>query len=159
MPELSTEPAAPLSQERPERLWGSWRLRHLPAVLTASFAVLALAVVAGGVTRGMPAAVGAGIGVALVIASYLVSTLVVAWADSIQSNLVFLVGMMTYVVKCTVLGGAMLAAAQTEWEGLVPLGLGVAAGVLAWTVAQVWWTVRNGPPGSSRRTDSVERSE
>lgn len=159
MPEPSTAPTTAGSLEPRARLWGSWRLRHLPTVLTASFTVLAFAAVAGGVTGGTPAAIGAGVGVALVIASYLVSTLVVAWADSVQTSLVFPLGMMTYLIKCTVLGGAMLVAAGSEWPGLVPLGLGVAAGVLAWTTAQVWWTVRHGPPGSSRRTDTVVRSE
>lgn len=153
------DPAVRAEPSSPERLWGNWRLRHLPVVLAVSVAVLVVAAVTGGVTSGASGAVGAAVGVAVVVASYLVSTLVIAWADSVQSSLVFPFGMVTYLLKCTVIGAAMVAVASSGWPGLVPMGWGVAAGVLAWTTSQVWWTVRTGPPGSPRRTDSVVRPE
>lgn len=138
--------AAPAAAERPApdlRPAGSadprWRLRHLPLLLAVSAAVLVAAALLGWWARGGAGAAGAAIGVAVVTVSYTASTLAIAGADVVAPQLVLPVGLGMYVAKFSVLGGVMFAAAATGWSGLVPLGWGVAAGVVGWTAAQIWW--------------------
>jgi hypothetical protein len=117
-------------------------LRHLPSALVASAVLFAAAVGVGALTRGPVGAAGAAAGVALVVASYVASSLAVAWADTVNPQLVMAVGLATYGVKFSLLGAGMLAVLATDWAGRVPMGLGVMAGVLVWTTAQVRWTWR-----------------
>jgi hypothetical protein len=118
------------------------RLPHVPAGLLACAVLFGLAVPAGGLARGGAGAVGAALGVAVVTASYLVSGLALAWADSVNPQLVMPVGMLTYVVKFAALGVGLAVAAGGEWAGLVPFALAMAAAVFVWTGAQIWWTWR-----------------
>lgn len=124
---------------------GNWRLAHLPVLLAVSGGLLAVAALAGGIARGAPGVAGATAGVGVVVASYLVSTLLIAWADAVDPRLVLPVGLAAYAVKFTLIGAAMVAVVGTGWRGLEPLGAGVVAGVLAWTVTQIWWVVRHPP--------------
>jgi hypothetical protein len=48
-------------------------------------------------------------------------------------------GLATYVVKYTLLGVILAFSATSDWAGRRALGWGVVAGVLVWTVVQVWW--------------------
>jgi hypothetical protein len=123
----------------------SWRLAHLPWLLTVSGALLATAAVAGGLVRGWPGAAGALAGVAVVIASYLVSTLLIAWADSVNPQLVLPVGLTAYLVKFTLIGFVMSAVVASGWAGLVPMGVGVVVAVVVWSATQIWWVVRHPP--------------
>src|SRR5215217_4583491 len=91
------------------------RLNHLPAGLAGCAVVLVGALVVGGVTRGAAGAVGAGIGVVGVAVSYVISGLAVAWADSINPQLVMPVGLATYVIKVVLLG--VLLIALSGWDG------------------------------------------
>lgn len=122
-----------------------WRLRHLPLPLVASGVLAVLAVPAGGLLAGGTGAIGAAAGVVLITLGYLLSTLVVAWADGTAPALVMPVGMMAYVVKVTVVAGAATVAAVSGWPGLVPMAWGIAAAVLVWTGTHIWWLARNGP--------------
>jgi hypothetical protein len=122
-----------------------WRLAHLPAVSTVTGAVLVISGMAGWSAAGGAGAGGAAAGVGLVTASYLLSTLVIAWADSVDPRLVLPVGLMTYLVKFTLIGIVMVAVVASGWAGLVPLGVGVVAGVLAWNATHIWWVVRHPP--------------
>ena len=72
------------------------RLRHLPSGLLASAVLLVVGVVRGGLLRGGAGAAGAAAGVLLVAASYTVSSLAIAWADSVHPRLVMSVGLTTY---------------------------------------------------------------
>jgi hypothetical protein len=121
---------------------GRWRVRHLPALLAFSGVVLVGAAVVGGWARGGVGALGAAVGVALVAASYTASTLVIAWADRVATRLVLPMGLMTYVVKISVLGVVMLVVLNTGWTGMVPMAWGIVAGVVAWSAAQIWWVLR-----------------
>jgi hypothetical protein len=123
----------------------SWRLAHLPVLLAVTGVVIAIAAVLGWLGAGGPGAVGAAAGVGVAGASYLLSTLVIAWADSVDPQLVLPFGMIMYIVKFTLLGVLMVAVLASDWPGQVPLGLGVAAGVVGWTAAQIWWVVRHPP--------------
>jgi hypothetical protein len=122
-----------------------WRLAHLPALLAATGGLLIVAALAGWVLRGGAGAAGAAAGVGVVTGSYLVSTLVIAWADSVDPRLVLPVGLTAYVVKFTLIGMVMASVAASGWPGLEPLGLGVVAGVVAWTGTHIWWLVRHPP--------------
>lgn len=132
-----------------------WRLAHLPVLLGVSGGLLLVAVVAGWFARGGAGAAGAAAGVGVVTASYLISTLAIAWADSVDSNLVLPVGLLAYVTKFTLIGVVMASVAASGWAGLEPMGVGVVVGVVAWTATQIWWVVRNPPrldytpPGAS----------
>jgi hypothetical protein len=101
-----------------------------------------VAVAVGAVLAGTDGAGGAALGVGLVVASYLISSLVVAWADSVDPRLVLPVGLATYAVKVLFLGVAMSALSATGWAGLTSMAVALMAAVLVWTGAQVWWTWR-----------------
>nr|WP_192771785.1 hypothetical protein [Plantactinospora soyae] len=116
-----------------------WRLAHLPAVLGASLGLLVLATVLGGLVGGGAGAAGAAAGVGLVTVSYLSSTLVIAWADSVHSSLVLPFGVAMYVAKFTVIGVVMAGVDDSGWAGLATFGWAVVAGVIAWTGANIWW--------------------
>jgi hypothetical protein len=116
-----------------------WRLAHLPVVLGASLALLVLATAVGAVVAGGTGAVGVAAGVGLVTLSYLASTLVLAWADSVHPNLVLPFGLATYVAKFSVIGVALAGVAGSGWAGLRPFGWGVVVGVIAWIGANIWW--------------------
>ncbi|MEH1168774.1 hypothetical protein V6V47_25645 [Micromonospora sp. CPCC 205539] len=119
-----------------------WRLRHLPALLIASAALAALAAVVGGVFGGATAALGAVAGVGVTVLSYTLTTVVLAWADQINPQLVLPLGLGLYALKFTLLGVVMVAVASTGWAGLVPLCLGIVAGVAVWTAVHIWWLTR-----------------
>jgi hypothetical protein len=116
------------------------RVRHLPIMLAASGALLVLAAVVGWVVQGSDGAIGAASGVAIVAGSFTLSTLVIAWADSIDPKLVLPVGLLTYIVKVLVLGIVLFGMVSGDWGGRTALGLSVMAGVLMWTSLQAWWT-------------------
>jgi ATP synthase protein I len=114
-------------------------LRHLPASLLASAVLLVVGVPVGGVLAGGAGAAGVAAGVGLVVFSYLVSSLVVAWVDLVARQLLLAVGLLTYVVKFTVFGMAMYAVWQTGWAGLTAMGVTVIVATVVWTGAQLWW--------------------
>jgi hypothetical protein len=116
------------------------RLTHLPSGLKASAVLFVIAVPGGALFAGVAGALGAAVGVALVVASFTVSSLVIAWADSVNPTLVLPVGLMTYVLKFTAIGFLMAAVAGTNWDGLPALGGAVIVTTLGWATAQAWWT-------------------
>lgn len=122
-----------------------WRLVHLPSLLTASAVLLVGATVVGWILAGGTGAAGAASGVAIVCVSYTLSTLVIAWADSIDPKLVLPWGLGMYIAKFSLIGFVLAAVASAGWAGLVPLGWGVIVGVIGWTGTHVWWirTVHN----------------
>jgi hypothetical protein len=115
------------------------RLTHLPVGFKVTAVLLVLAVIAGAAFDGFVGVAGAVAGVVLVAASYIVSSVVIAWADSVNRTLVLPVGLLTYVVKFTALGFAMYALADTGWDGLPALGVAVIVATLTWASAHAWW--------------------
>jgi hypothetical protein len=115
------------------------RLTHLPVGLKVTAVLLVLAVFGGAVADGIHGAGGAVAGVLLVAASYVASSFVIAWADSIHPRMVLPVGLLTYVVKFAALGVGMYALASTGWDGLPALGVAVIVATLAWATAHAWW--------------------
>lgn len=118
------------------------RLTHLPFALAAMATLLVVAVAMGAFARGGAGAAGAAAGVAVVAASYVISSLVIAWADTVDRNLIMPVGLGTYAVKLVVIGLAMWRIASSGWAGLTPMVFAIVAGVLVWTAAQSVWTYR-----------------
>jgi hypothetical protein len=125
------------------------RLGHVPLALAVSAVVLALSTVVGWVAQGGAGAAGAAAGVALVVVSYLVSSVVVAWADSVSPQLVLPFGLATYLTKIVLLGLVMLAVVGTGWDGTAAMGLAIIPGVVGWTGANVWWALR---PNATQHT-------
>ena len=118
------------------------RLPYLRSTLIASAVLLVVAVPLGAGLRGATGAVGVVAGVALVVFSYLVSGVSVAWADAVHPRLIMSVGLVTYVTKIAILGVVMSAVAATGWAGLAPMGVAIIAAVVVWTSTQLVWTVR-----------------
>ncbi|MDG4789623.1 hypothetical protein O7626_27485 [Micromonospora sp. WMMD1102] len=116
-------------------------MAHLPVVLGASAGLLLLATALGALFGGAVGALGAATGVGLVTVSYLASTLVIAWADSVNPTLVLPFGVAMYIAKFSVLGVVMAQVAGAGWAGLPAFGWGIVAGVVAWTGANFWWLV------------------
>lgn len=110
--------------------------------MLASAAFLPVAALLAALARGTAGAAGAVAGVALVVVSYLISGVSVAWADSVNPRLIMPVGLMTYAVKVVILGVVMSAIAATGWSGLGPMGATIIAAVFVWTGAHLVWAVR-----------------
>lgn len=122
-----------------------WRVEHLPLLTAVSVAVLLCAASAGFLSGGVPVALGAAAGVALTAVSYTMSTLVIAWADTVRPELVMRLGLLAYVLKYTLLGVILAFLVSSDWPGRVALGWGIVAGVLCWTGVQIWWLTRLAP--------------
>ncbi|HEX5594534.1 MAG TPA: hypothetical protein VFX61_00705 [Micromonosporaceae bacterium] len=122
------------------------RLPYLRSTLSASLVLLVVAVGVAALLRGPAGAAGAAAGVALVLVSYLISGVSVAWADAVHPRMIMPVGLVTYAVKVVVLGVAMAAVAATGWSGLGPMGATIIAAVMVWTGAHLVWAVRSPLP-------------
>ncbi|NJC73356.1 hypothetical protein HC031_27075 [Planosporangium thailandense] len=118
------------------------RLNHVPAGLLGCGVVLVAATVIGGVVKGAPGALGAAIGVVGVAVSYLLSGVVVAWADSISPQLTMPVGLATYAIKFTLLAIPLVAFGDSTWPGLHPMAFAIIAAVLGWNAGHIWWAAR-----------------
>ncbi|WP_083449016.1 hypothetical protein [Actinoplanes rectilineatus] len=135
LPDLPALPADP-----------RWRVEHLPFLSAVSAALLLCAASAGFLAQGPAGAVGAATGVLVVILSYTMSTLVIAWADTVRPSLLMPLGLLTYMVKYTLLGVVLAFGVSADWEGKTALGLGIVAGVIVWTGVQAWWMYRRTRP-------------
>jgi hypothetical protein len=116
-----------------------WRVEHLPFLSAVSVALLLCAASVGFLVAGTPSAAGAAIGVLIVTTSYTISTVVIAWADTVRPALLMPLALLTYVAKYTVLGVALAYGVQSDWQGKDALGWGIVAGVVVWTAVQAWW--------------------
>lgn len=115
------------------------RVRHLPAGLLGCGLALAVATVVAGITTGTPGVIGAVVGVVGVAASYVLSGLAVAWADSISPQLTMPVALTTYAVKFILLGVVLIQFGGSTWPGLHPMAFSILGAVVAWNVAHFWW--------------------
>lgn len=122
------------------------RLPYLRVTVPASVALLLVAAPVAAATQGASGAAGAVAGVALVVVSYLVSGVSVAWADAVHPRLIMPVGLVTYAVKIVVLGLVMASIAATGWGGLAAMGATIIAAVVVWTGAHLIWAVRSPLP-------------
>ncbi|MDR6325401.1 hypothetical protein [Actinoplanes couchii] len=133
----------PADEERPAPAEDPrWRIEHLPLLTAVSTALLFCAFSAGYLARGVEAGVGAAAGVLIVTVSFTMSTLVIAWADTVRPALLLPLGMLTYVVKYSLLGVILAIGVDIPWPGWSALGWGIVAGVVVWTGVQAWWVHR-----------------
>jgi hypothetical protein len=131
----ATTPARPAGRIRR-------RLTHLPTALKVSAVVLVVCVIVGAFTTGLDGALGAAIGALVVVFSFTVSSVVIAWADAVDPRLVLPVGLMTYVLKFTLFGVALVFTLKLEWSGLRPMALTMAVATVAWATAHAVWVWR-----------------
>ncbi|MBM2621271.1 hypothetical protein JIG36_37790 [Actinoplanes sp. LDG1-06] len=116
-----------------------WRVAHLPFLTIVSFALILCAASAGFFAGGTTSALGAALGVVIVTISYTMSTLIIAWADTVRPALLMPLALFTYVLKYSVLGVVLAYGVESEWQGKDALGWGIVAGVIVWTAVQAWW--------------------
>lgn len=116
-----------------------WRVAHLPFLSAVSGALLLCAASAGFLAGGVTSALGAALGVLIVTISYTMSTLIIAWADTVRPALLMPLALLTYVLKYSVLGVVLAYGVASEWAGKDALGWGIVAGVVIWTAVQAWW--------------------
>jgi len=116
------------------------RLAHLPVGLLASAALAVPAGVLGAVFAGPAGLAGALGAVAAVAASFVISTLAVAWADRRDPSLTLPVALATYILKVIVIGvvGFAIARGHATWHEVT--GWTVLAATLTWVTAQAWWS-------------------
>ena len=62
------------------------------------------------------------------------------------------VGMAMYITKFSLLGALLIFVGATTWAGKIPMAMGIVAGVIVWTAAQIWWTRRHEHPYVDRPT-------
>src|SRR6185436_11414396 len=91
---------------------------------------------------GATAAVGALVGVLIVTVAFTLSTVAVAWAETVNVNLVLPVGMGMYTTKLFALFLIMSAMKRAGWAGLSATAFGLGAAVIVWIVAQAWWIAK-----------------
>ena len=84
-------------------------------------------------------------GAGLVVASFAVSSLVVAFADWVAPPLVLPFGMITYAAKYAAMVLLLVMIGDSGWAGRVPMGIGVMVLAVGWAAAQVTWVLRRGP--------------
>jgi hypothetical protein len=123
-----------------------WRVAHLPFLSAVSGALLLCAASAGFFAGGAVPALGAAMGVLIVTISFTMSTLVIAWADTVRPALLMPLALLTYVLKYSILGVVLAFGVDSGWAGRVALGWGIVAGVVVWTAVQAWWFTRLARP-------------
>nr|WP_296063968.1 hypothetical protein [uncultured Actinoplanes sp.] len=123
-----------------------WRVAHLPFLSSVAVALMLCAASVGFVAGSPAAALGAAAGVLIVTLSFTMSTLVIAWADTVRPALLMPLALITYVLKYTILGLALAFGVSSDWAGKSALGWGIVAGVVVWTAVQAWWFTRLSRP-------------
>lgn len=119
------------------------RLIHLRPTLIASVITLVLAAVVGLVGKGAVSALGAAAGVGLVIFSYTISSVIIAYTDLHMRPMLLPVGLATYVIKFSAFGGLLWVVIESKWDGAVPMAGGIIAGTVVWVTTQAIWVYRS----------------
>lgn len=122
------------------------RLIHLPPTLIASAITLVVAVLVGLLGGGVVSAAGAAAGVGLVVFSYTLSSVLIAWTDLVNRPMVLPVGLATYLIKFTAFGGLLYVVNESKWDGAVPMAGGIIAGTVVWVTTQAVWVYRSRIP-------------
>jgi ATP synthase protein I len=102
--------------------------------------------VVGLIQGGTPTVLGVTIGCLAAVASFVVSSVSVAWADSVNPRLVLVVGLTVYALKMCALAALLFAIRGSAWAGLPAVGWGLAATVVVWVAVQAVWVYRSRIP-------------
>jgi hypothetical protein len=124
---------------------GPDRLAHLRWGLAVALPLLVVGAGVAGLAGGSVAAVGFSAGTGVVIASFAVSSLVIALADRLDPALVLPFGIGAYVTKFSLIVLLLTVLGDGGWRGRVPMGTGMVVTALCWSAAQVTWVVLRGP--------------
>ncbi|HEU4347024.1 MAG TPA: hypothetical protein VFR35_04455 [Actinoplanes sp.] len=118
-----------------------WDVGHLRAGLLTTGVLAALGVPAAWLLRDARAAAWVAVGLAIVVAFFSLSALVVAAAGRIGDELTLPAALGTYAVKIVLLGVLLVSVRDQPWLDPQALGFSVLAGTVAWTVVharRVW---------------------
>lgn len=122
------------------------RLTIVPPALLASALILAVCVVVGALTGGAMVAVGVAAGVGLVVFSYGISSVIIAWTDLVMRPMLLPVALATYLIKFTAFGGLLYVVTESNWDGAIPMAMGIIAGTVGWVTTQAVWMYRSKIP-------------
>jgi hypothetical protein len=122
------------------------RLIHLRPTLLASAVLLVLAAAAGFLGGGLTSLTGAVAGVGLVVFSYTISSLIIAYTDLHVRPMLLPVGLATYVIKFTAFGLLLYVVNESKWDGAIPMAGGIIAGTVVWVTTQAVWVYRSRIP-------------
>jgi hypothetical protein len=122
------------------------RLAQLWPALGASAVALVVCVIGGLIASGGVGALGAASGVALVVASYTVSTLILAWLDLVNRAMILPVGLLTYVLKFAAFGVFLYVVQAADWAGTQAMAASIAVTVVVWVTMQAVWVYRSRIP-------------
>jgi hypothetical protein len=122
------------------------RLAHLRPTLIASAIILVVGAVAGLVGGGAVSVVGVVAGVGLVVFSYTISSVIIAYTDLRARSMLLAVGLATYLIKFTAFGGVLYVVNESRWDGAIPMAGGIVAGTVAWVTTQAVWVYRSRIP-------------
>jgi len=127
------------------------RIVRRSAAVTAVVAAIMVAVSAA--AGGIKGLAGALLGVALVAVFYAISVTVVSRAARHSPQAMMLAAITTYVVKIVLLLFFVIKFAATTAFNTRLFGLTALACILAWSVAQVFWSVRLKAPSVEPMSD------
>ncbi len=117
----------------------SGKLRFLPFTLTSCAVLTVLAALAGAVAKGMPGALGAAAGVALMAVLFAASKVFVVWVESVDRSKMLVGGLLAYLLKLWFVFVILSGVSGSGWAGFAPMAWGIAAGVVGWIGAYAWW--------------------
>ena len=129
---MSAAPSTPVSS-------APWDLAFLRVGFLVSVAVTAVAAPVAGVLGGWGSAVAVLVGAATVVAFFVVSGVVIAWAGGIEDSLALPAALGTFLVKLLVLFALLGSLPEDGWLDRLVLAWTVIAGALLWSGVQMRW--------------------
>jgi hypothetical protein len=118
------------------------RAPHLRAGLVAALFVALLCLPLGFAFRGVAGILGALLGVGIVIASFTLSTYVVAAAERMNFRLTLPAGLMVYGGKVIALGLLVVGVRGVSYVDLRTTALTLVTATVGWITAHAWWVYR-----------------
>jgi hypothetical protein len=129
---MSAAPSTPAAR-------APWDLAFLRVGALVSAAVTAVAAPVAGILGGWGSAVAVLVGAATVVAFFVVSGVVIAWAGGIEDSLALPAALGTFLVKLLVLFALLGSLPEDGWLDRLVLAWTVIAGALLWSGVQMRW--------------------
>ena len=129
---MTTAPNAPADR-------APWDVAFLRVGTLVSALVTAVAAPVAGILGGWGSAVAVLVGAVTVIAFFVVSGVVIAWAGGIEDSLALPAALGTFLVKLLVLFALLGSLPEDGWLDRLVLAWTVIAGALLWSVVQMRW--------------------
>ena len=112
-----------------------------PCFATAGAAAV-VAAVAGALLGGVDGATGASAGAVLAALGFAGSVWAVVGAEKLDIRLTLPVALVTYVFKLMLFAIVLGLVEASPWDALLPMGLGIVWGAIAWLTTQAIWVYR-----------------